>query len=96
MKKIVFLIAIIFIQSIAKSQSCHNVKELLRKRHTIKEMTYGHPYTTFDRHNNFNFETTIENIRKRINDDKPLGPVYLAYQSIYTNAKLPAQSLASR
>lgn len=26
------------------SQSCHNVKELYRKRHKVSEMTYGHPY----------------------------------------------------
>jgi hypothetical protein len=32
------------------SQGCTDIEELLRKRHTISGMTYGHPYTMFDRH----------------------------------------------
>lgn len=50
------------------AQSCTNTEELLRKRHTISGMTYGHPYTTFDRHNiNYkNLQNAINNIRKNI------------------------------
>jgi len=98
MKRLYILIFISVNAFTNYSQSCHNVKELLRKRHTISGMTYGHPYTTFDRHNeNYkNLQNSINNIRDRIlldksisTDEKLRGPVYKAYHAIYTNAKLP-------
>ncbi|NDC31181.1 MAG: hypothetical protein EBZ58_09660 [Bacteroidetes bacterium] len=62
------LLLVILPSSIASSQNCTDVKELFRKRHIISEMTYGHPYTTFDRHNaNYkNLDNAIDNIRKNI------------------------------
>lgn len=96
-KKIILVLIIFSFISSINAQSCTNTKELLRKRHNIKGMTYGHPYTTFDRHNK-NYKTlqnTIDNIRKNILKDKSIsnveelrGPVYRAYKAIYKNAKL--------
>jgi hypothetical protein len=95
MKRILLLFIHLLFISVGYSQTCHNVKELLRKRHTIAGMTYGHPYTTFDRHNdNYqNLQNSINNIRARILKDKSIsnfeilrGPVYQAYKLIYTNA----------
>lgn len=84
-----FLFTVIFLSNtlISYSQSCHNVKELLRKRHTISGMTYGHPYTMFDRHNKLNLDSMISNIRRRItNEYNPkidsAGPVYIAYSPL--------------
>ena len=45
-KTILVFISLCF-YSLINSQSCTDVKELLRKRHTIKGMTYGHPYTPY-------------------------------------------------
>ena len=66
MKKLTlfFMLIVCFIQ--ANSQTCTTVKELNRKRHKIEGSTYGHPYTTFDRHNGLTFQETIKNIRKNI------------------------------
>lgn len=93
MKKILFTICFVSLIKFSFGQSCHNVKELLRKRHTISGMTYGHPYTMFDRHNKLNLDSMISNIRRRItNEYNPkidsAGPVYIAYSKIYNNAKL--------
>ncbi len=55
------------------SQNCDAPDELFRKRHIIDGMTWGHPYTTFDRHNKATFEQTIQKIRNRIIDEKPNG-----------------------
>lgn len=96
-KTILVFISLCF-YSLINAQSCTDVKELLRKRHTIKGMTYGHPYTTFDRHNeNYkNLDNAIDNIRKNILKDKSIstveelrGPVYKAYKAIYNNAVAP-------
>jgi hypothetical protein len=42
----------------ANAQICTDVEELFRKRHKISGMTYGHPYTMFDRHNGLTFDET--------------------------------------
>jgi hypothetical protein len=89
MKKVVVLIILFSCKVTIYAQSCHNVKELYRKRHTISGMTYGHPYTTFDRHNNLSFTQTINNIRSILSKKDENDPVFNAYQKIYTNAKLP-------
>jgi hypothetical protein len=72
-------------------QPCTKIDELNRKRHTIDGMTYGHPYTTFDRHNGKTFPETIETIRVQIKKEKALGnlvnrPVYSAYKLVYDHA----------
>lgn len=50
-KFLVLLISFATVKSIV-AQSCTDIEELLRKRHTISGMTYGHPYTMFNRHPN--------------------------------------------
>jgi hypothetical protein len=47
-------------------------------------MTYGHPYTTFDRHNNKSFNETIDNVRNSIVLNDTI--VRDAYQDIYSSA----------
>lgn len=67
--------------------NCINIEELFRKRHKIDKMTYGHPYTTFDRHNGQSVDATISNVRRRVIDDISTGaPVSIAYQIIYNSA----------
>jgi hypothetical protein len=93
MRNITILFSVLFLFNnfnLLKSQNCTNVEELFRKRHTIQGMTYGHPYTTFDRHNeNYkNLQNAINNIRNKIIEEKSsLGPIYTAYEAIYKNAK---------
>lgn len=76
---------------IVKSQHCTDIEELFRKRHKIANMTYGHPYTTFDRHNNISIEQNIQNIKNRIikeqfdTNDK-IKPVFQAYKVVYDSA----------
>jgi hypothetical protein len=72
---------------------CTDVEELYRKRHKIRDMTYGHPYTIFDRHNKnyINLDSAIANIRERItienkHNDTLNGPIFKAYQKIYSKA----------
>jgi hypothetical protein len=57
MKKILFTLAAFLhlITSYAQIDECAGYKELYRGRHKINGMTYGHPYTTFDRHNGITF-----------------------------------------
>lgn len=86
MKKILFTICFVSLIKFSFGQSCHDVKELLRKRHTISGMTYGHPYTMFDRHNKLSLDSIISNIRNRINSNDTIFQE--AYSKIYTNAKL--------
>lgn len=83
MKKILFTICFVSLIKFSFGQSCHDVKELLRKRHTISGMTYGHPYTMFDRHNGYALDSMISNIRLKFKKDTT---VRNAYQKIYTNA----------
>jgi len=49
LKFIIIIISVILFSVQLSAQSCTNVEELLRKRHTIQGMTYGHPYTTFEK-----------------------------------------------
>lgn len=94
MRKIAILsITIIFILSgnmPILAQPGTKVEELNRKHHWVGGI-YGHPYTTFDRHNGKTFLETIENIRYRIKQEyDPVnlnhGPVCAAYQLVYDNA----------
>ncbi len=85
------MLIVCFIQ--ANSQTCTSVKELNRKRHKIEGSTYGHPYTTFDRHNGLTFHETIKNIRKNIinellDSNKSIlqKPIYTAYKQLYERA----------
>jgi hypothetical protein len=67
--KISFIIIIAFAFSIKlNAQPCTDIEELFRKRHQVDGMTYGHPYTTFDRHNEnyIDLDYTLEKIKKRI------------------------------
>lgn len=89
MKKIFIILTILLNVIYLKSQSCTDVEEWLRKRHTISNMTYGHPYTTFDRHNQKSLSETIKIIRNRIISESPddvNGQVFQAYKAIYNNA----------
>lgn len=64
MKRYIFIITFFVTNVFAIAQSnCTDVEELFRKRHKIANMTWGHPYTTFDRHNE-NLQNAIGNIRK--------------------------------
>ena len=56
MMKYAFTITFFVVNIIGIAQNnCTEVEELFRKRHTIANMTWGHPYTTFDRHNKLDF-----------------------------------------
>jgi hypothetical protein len=90
MKNFVILISLLFASTVVKSQPCTKIDELNRKRHKVEGMTYGHPYTMFDRHNGLTLQQTIENIRNKIKSEKDLDvkPVYSAYQAVYNNAIL--------
>ncbi len=84
--------AILIISFKTMAQPCTETEEYLRKRHRIEGMNYGHPYTTFDRHNGLTFQETIENIRKTIkkeNDPDNEGPIYTAYKLLYIFASKP-------
>jgi hypothetical protein len=90
MKKIILFILLSVLIKQAKTQPCTKIDELNRKRHKVEGMTYGHPYTMFDRHNGLTLQQTIENIRNKIKSEKDLDvkPVYSAYQAVYNNAIL--------
>ncbi|MFN4083639.1 MAG: hypothetical protein ACK4K9_08415 [Bacteroidia bacterium] len=88
MKAIFIIYFTSFVAFLSYAQPCTKVKELNRKRHKIEGSTYGHPYTTFDRHNGLTFQETIENIRKRIIEENALPqnspkPIYTAYKKVY-------------
>jgi hypothetical protein len=91
MKNLMLIFTLIILSKFGFSQNhCTTFDELLRKRHKIANMTYGHPYTTFDRHNKLSFEQTIQNIREKIIAEKipnNEGPVFIAYKVIYDSAK---------
>ncbi len=92
MKTFTTICVIVFTTFYAVSQPCTIIKELNRKRHKIEGSTYGHPYTTFDRHNGIGFQKTIENIRKKIIEESPEnvnGPIYTAYKLLYIFASKP-------
>lgn len=88
MKKIIFTLAacLLFIGSHAQIDECTGYEELYRGRHKINGMTYGHPYTTFDRHNGLSFEETLKRIRNRIINSPATDPVKVAYLAAYNNA----------
>jgi hypothetical protein len=91
MKKLIAFIILCLFSSMAKTQPCTNTDEYFRKRHKIDGMTYGHPYTMFDRHNNQSLNQTLDKIRTKIKIEyDPLnpGPVYTAYLAVYNNAIL--------
>jgi hypothetical protein len=46
----VLILFFLFLQLNTHAQPCTNTEEYFRKRHQIDRMTYGHPYTIFDRH----------------------------------------------
>ncbi len=89
--KAIFIIYLTFLVALlSNAQPCTKVKELNRKRHKIEGSTYGHPYTTFDRHNGLTFQETIENIRAKTKSEyhptNP-GPIYSAYKRVYEFAE---------
>ena len=94
MKKLTYLtVILLLINANINAQSCTDVRELLRKRHKVAGMTYGHPYTMFDRHNpNYkSLQNAVDNIRNNIIQEKKdsIRPISDTYNAIYTNAKLP-------
>ncbi len=87
----IVLFFIILITKNSYAQPCTDIEELFRKRHQVDGMTYGHPYTTFDRHNEnyIDLDYTLEKIRKRIIQESPddvKGPIFKAYQTLYSKA----------
>ena len=86
--RLIFLVFFLLsLASTLNSQPCTKVEELNRKRHKVDNMTYGHPYTMFDRHNNKIFQQTINDIRSIIKAEKSNdGPIYSAYKLVYENA----------
>ncbi len=87
MKNLMLIFTLIILSKFGFSQNhCTTFDELLRKRHKIANMTYGHPYTTFDRHNKITFENTIQNIRDNIKKGNTDDPIRKAYKVIYDSA----------
>jgi hypothetical protein len=87
-----FILVAILILCKLNAQNCDAPDELFRKRHIIDGMTWEHPYTTFDRHNNLTINQMISNIRNRIIDEKPNGSIFKTYQTLYENAYDPMPS----
>jgi hypothetical protein len=90
MKNFVILISLLFASTVVKSQPCTKIDELNRKRHKIDGMTYGHPYTIFDRHNGKSVNRTLQNIRDKIisesNPQSVSRSLFKAYELLYQNA----------
>ena len=93
MKKYIALAILIIYSLNSTGQPGTKVKELFRDRYTVQGGRYGHPYTTFDNTTGRSFEEIVNQIRKRIKDEKPNSddkrPIFLAYQKVYTNAIEP-------
>lgn len=93
MKRILQILLLIYSLTINYSfcQPCTKLDELTRKTHSVDGKMYGHPYTTFDRHNGKYFSQTINLIRARIKREKSDGFVYKSYKLIYdhANSNLP-------
>ena len=68
MKKYLLLLSFTMQVIITYCQPFTDIEELFRKRHQVDGMNYGHPYTTFDRHNEnyIDLDYTLEKIKKRI------------------------------
>ncbi len=85
-KKSTLIVLLILITLTAFSQPGTKVEEFKRKRHWLGG-TWGHPYTMFDKHNEKTFEETVNEIRRRIKEEKkPIGesgPVFKAYKLDY-------------
>jgi hypothetical protein len=93
MKKCIALAILIICSLNSTCQPGTKVKELLRDRYTVQGGRYGHPYTTFDNTKGKTSEEIVNQIRKRIKDEKPNSddkrPIFLAYQQVYDSAMLP-------
>jgi hypothetical protein len=93
MKKCIALAILIICSLNSTCQPGTKVKELLRDRYTVQGGRYGHPYTTFDNTKGKTFEEIVNQIRKRIKDEKPNSddkrPIFLAYKLVYDNALSP-------
>ena len=87
--RIFLIIYQILLGSILFAQPGTKVKELYRDRYLVPNGNYGHPYTIFDKNTNKSFDKIIEEIRIRIIKEKSSGPVFRAYQKVYTNAIEP-------
>ncbi|MBU3663805.1 MAG: hypothetical protein FGM41_11505 [Bacteroidetes bacterium] len=83
--KLIFTLTLILIFTNSQSQNCHKVKEIVTNRHEPNGHTKNHPYNLFDRHRE-TFQKTINEVRKRIFNDKPNGDIYKAYVTIYNKA----------
>ncbi len=89
MKNLLILLACLFSVCLqAQIDECTGYDELNRGRHKISGMTYGHPYTTFDRHNGLRLENTLNIIRQKIQKEsnKDIRPINNAYKTVYDNA----------
>ncbi len=90
MKKLfTFIMCLFYFSSQAQIDECTGFEELYRGRHKINGMTYSHPYTTFDRHNEISFDLTLTRIRSKIRNGNEGDPVYDAYVKAYANAVSP-------
>ncbi len=98
MKNVLTLLTIIVGSNVwAQIDECTGYNELYRGRHKVDGMSYGHPYTTFDRHNQVSFIETLSRIRVNI-ANSPMGddnPVRIAYKTAYDNAILSRPTLNS-
>lgn len=71
------ILSLIYFNTIAQIDECTGYEELYRGRHKISGMTYGHPYTTFDRHNGLTFVETLNRIRNKIIHGSASDPMKL-------------------
>jgi hypothetical protein len=69
---IIAAMSILFSKYGFSQNHCTTFDELFRKRHKISNMTYGHPDTTFDRHNKLSFERTKNNWQLTISNKQNL------------------------
>lgn len=85
--KLIFTLVLAIISLNLIAQPCTDTEEYLRKRHKIEGMTYGHPYTIFDRHNGKTIMQSLNSIRENIMKDVLVeGSLSEAYLKIYQNA----------
>lgn len=93
--KLTLIACLTYIVTFAQIDECTGYKELYRGRHKINGMSYGHPYTVFDRHNGKSFQETLEIIRNKIKNSKENDPIRTAYKTAYDNAILSRPTLNS-
>ncbi|MES2653951.1 MAG: T9SS type A sorting domain-containing protein [Bacteroidota bacterium] len=95
---ILILLVLHSLYTFGQGQTGTDVRELVRQRHKVNEMAYGHPYTTFDtRDKNYkNLDSTLANIRRTIKNGSAAGidPVFLAYKRLYriANSTMPTDN----